>query len=212
MKIKPLVLISCLAAGALVASPAVGKPEKKPARKSTSASVSKSTRVVPRATQVTPKYRYKQNPSPRISGTRYDVRSHYSGARSYSGRQHGGTNYYYNGTRQYAANTYTVVPDTTMAVDLTPTTATTRVGRIRTGATARPGDITRTHTMAVTRTLITITTIPTTRQRTVIMYQWLPLCSVALGNSGITMAQSTESSDHGPVAPLRLLKAEMAWS
>jgi len=106
MKIKPLVLISCLAAGALVASPAVGKPEKKPARKSTSASVSKSTRVVPRATQVTPKYRYKQNPSPRISGTRYDVRSHYSGARSYSGRQHGGTNYYYNGTRQYAANTY----------------------------------------------------------------------------------------------------------
>src|SRR5207237_6638924 len=44
--------------------------------------------------------RYKQNTSPRISGTRYDVRSHYSG------RQYGGTNYYYNGTRQYAANTY----------------------------------------------------------------------------------------------------------
>src|SRR5947207_12942200 len=94
----------------------------------------------------------------------------------------------------------TVVPDTTMAVDLTRTTATTRVGRIRTGATARPGDTTRTHTMAVIRTLVTTTTIPTTRQRTVITYQW-PLCSVALGNSGITMAQSTESSDHGPVAP-----------
>ena len=212
MKIKPLVLISCLAAGALVASPAVGKPEKKPARKSTSASVSKSTRVVPRATQVTPKYRYKQNPSPRISGTRYDVRSHYSGARSYSGRQHGGTNYYYNGTRQYAANTYYGGTRYYLAVDLTRTTATTRFGRIRTGATARPGDTTRTHTMAVIRTLVTTTTIPTTRQRTVITYQWLPLCSVALGNSGITMAQSTELSDHGPVAPLRLLKAEMAWS
>jgi hypothetical protein len=54
---------------------------------------------------VTPKYRYKQNTNSRMSGTR-DVRSHYSGARLYSGRQYGGTNYHYNGTRQYAANTY----------------------------------------------------------------------------------------------------------
>jgi hypothetical protein len=36
-----------------------------------------------------------------------------------------------------------------------PTTATTRVGRTRTGATAHPGDITHTHTMAVTRTIVT---------------------------------------------------------
>src|SRR5262249_23725902 len=106
MNIKPLVFISCLAVGALIASPALGKPEKKPAKKSTSASVSKSTRVAPRTAQVTPKYRNKQNPSPRMSSTRYDLRSHYGGARSYSGRQYGGTNYYYKGARQYAAKTY----------------------------------------------------------------------------------------------------------
>ena len=106
----------------------------------------------------------------------------------------------------------TGAPDTTMAVDLTHITAITRVGRIRTGATAHPGDITRTHTMAVTRTLVTTTTIHTTRQRTVITHQWLHLCSVALGNSGITMAQSTESLDRRPAAPSRLLKAGMASS
>jgi hypothetical protein len=106
MNIKPLVFISCLAAGALIASPAVGKPEKKPAKKPTSASVSKSTRVAPQTRQVAPKYRYNQNPSPRMRSTRYDLQSQYSRARSYSGRQYGGTNYYYNGTRQYAANTY----------------------------------------------------------------------------------------------------------
>ena len=83
--------------------------------------------------------------------------------------------------------------DTTMAVDLTHTIATTRVGRLRTGATARRGDPTRTHTMAAIRTLGITTTIRTTPQRTVITHQWLHPFSVALGNSGITMAQSMES-------------------
>ena len=39
-----------------------------------------------------------------------------------------------------------------MAVDLTHTIATTRVGRLRTGAMAHPGVPTRTHIMAVIRT------------------------------------------------------------
>jgi len=109
MKIKPLVLISCLAAGALVASPAVGKPEKKPAKKSTSASVSKSTRVVPRATQVTPSYRYHQNRqnviSSRPGNTRYYSGTRYTGTRSYAGRQYSGTRYY-GATPYYGGNAY----------------------------------------------------------------------------------------------------------
>ena len=65
----------------------------------------------------------------------------------------------------------TVARGTTTAVDLTHTTATTRVGPIRTGAMARPGDITRTHTMAVTRTATTTSTTRTTCQRTVMTDQ-----------------------------------------
>jgi hypothetical protein len=105
MKIKPLFLVSCLAAGALIASPAVGKPERKPAKKSTSASVSKSTRMAPRSTHVTPNYRYKQNTSSRMTGTRHNGGNRYGSARSYNARQYSGTNYY-RGTRQYGASTY----------------------------------------------------------------------------------------------------------
>ena len=75
--------------------------------------------------------------------------------------------------RATALTLITERPDTTMAVDLTHTIATTRLGRLRTGATAHPGGPTRTHTMAVIRTVVTTTTIPTTRQRTVITHQWL---------------------------------------
>lgn len=100
MNIKPLVLVSCLAAGALIASPAVGKP----AKKSAGASVSKPTRMAARTTQVTPNYRYKQNTSSQLSGARYNGGSRYSGVRSYTGRQYSGTNYI--GTRQYGGNTY----------------------------------------------------------------------------------------------------------
>jgi hypothetical protein len=105
MKTKALIFIGCLAAGALIASPAVGKPEKKPAKKSASASVSKSTPMAPRTTHVTPKYRYKQNTSPLMSGTRYTAGSRYGRARSYNARQYSGTNYY-RGTPQYGASTY----------------------------------------------------------------------------------------------------------
>ena len=89
MKIKPLVFISCLAAGALIASPASGKPAKK-------SSVSKSKRMAPQTTQVT---LHNQNISPRTGNTRY------YGTRSYAGRQYSGTRYYGNyyggGTRYY---------------------------------------------------------------------------------------------------------------
>jgi len=57
-----------------------------------------------RTTQVTPSYRYQQNMSSRMGGTRYYGGTRYSGTRSYAGRQYGGTGYY-NGTPQYRANT-----------------------------------------------------------------------------------------------------------
>ena len=54
MKTKGLIFVSCLAAGALIASPAMGKPAKK-------SSVSKSKRMAPQTTQVTRNYRHNQN-------------------------------------------------------------------------------------------------------------------------------------------------------
>src|SRR5262245_41801518 len=90
MKTKTFVFISCLAAGALIASPAVGKP----AKKSESASVSKSKRV---ATQTTHTTRHNQNIRPRTGNTRF-------AARQYSGTRYGGTRYYgnyYGGGRSY---------------------------------------------------------------------------------------------------------------
>ncbi len=57
MKTKGLVFITCLAAGALIASPALGKPEKKSAGTSTS----KPKRTSPQTTQVMPGHRYQQN-------------------------------------------------------------------------------------------------------------------------------------------------------
>jgi hypothetical protein len=68
--------------------------------------------------------------------------------------------------------------DTTMAVDLTHITVTTRVGRLGIGATEHRGDIPPTLT---TRAIHTVGT-PTTRQHTAMMDQSLPLCSAALGN------------------------------
>ena len=54
MKTKGLIFVSCLAAGALIASPAMGKPAKK-------SSVSKSKRMAPQTTQVKRNYRHNQN-------------------------------------------------------------------------------------------------------------------------------------------------------
>jgi hypothetical protein len=93
MKTKGLIFVSCLAAGALIASPAMGKPAKK-------SSVSKSKRMAPQTTQVTRNYRYNQNVSPRMGSTRYYGGTRYSGTSSYAGRQYSGTRYY-GGTRYY---------------------------------------------------------------------------------------------------------------
>jgi hypothetical protein len=93
MKTKGLIFVSCLAAGALIASPAMGKPAKK-------SSVSKSKRMAPQTTQVTRNYRHNQNISPRMGSARYYGGTRYSGTRSYAGRQYSGTRYY-GGTRYY---------------------------------------------------------------------------------------------------------------
>jgi hypothetical protein len=104
MKTKGLIFVSCLAAGALISSPAMGKPAKK-------SSVSKSKRMAPQTTQVTRNYRHNQNISPRMGNTRYYGGARYSGTRSYAARQYSGTrydggtryygNYYGSGTRYY---------------------------------------------------------------------------------------------------------------
>ena len=90
MKTKGLILVSCLTAGALVASPVMGKPAKK-------SSASMSKRVAPQTTQVT---RHNQNISSRTGNTRY------SGTRSYAGRQYTGGTRYYGGTGYYGNNYY----------------------------------------------------------------------------------------------------------
>ena len=99
MKTKGLVFVSCLAVGALITSPAIGKPATK-----TAGIPSRPQRMTSRTTQVTPSYRYQQNTSSRMSGARYYGGTRYSGTRSYAGRQYSGTGYY-NGTPRYRANT-----------------------------------------------------------------------------------------------------------
>src|SRR6516164_4251066 len=88
MKIKGLVFVTCLAAGALIASPVSGEPEKK------SASASKAKRMSPHATQAKPSYHYqqnRQNVTSRTGSTRYYGGTRYSGTRSYVGSQYSGT-------------------------------------------------------------------------------------------------------------------------
>jgi Putative peptidoglycan binding domain len=96
MKTKRLLFISCLAAGALIASPSFGKP----AKKSAGMSQSKAKRVAPHTTQVMRHDRHNQNVSPRMGSTRYYGGTRYSGTRSYAARQYSGTRYY-GGTRYY---------------------------------------------------------------------------------------------------------------
>jgi len=93
MKTKGLIFVSCLAAGALIASPAMGKPAKK-------SSMSKSKRTAPQTTQVNRNYRHNQNISARTGSTRYYGGTRYSVTRSYAGRQYAGTRYY-GGSRNY---------------------------------------------------------------------------------------------------------------
>ena len=105
MKPKGSIFISCLVAGALIASPALGKSEKK----SADASTSKPKRMSPHTTQVTPSYRYHQNRQntmrSRTANSRYYAVPSYTGTRSYGVRQYSGTNYY-GATPYYGGNTY----------------------------------------------------------------------------------------------------------
>src|SRR5262245_13748744 len=98
MKTKGLFFVSCLAAGALIAAPAMSKPAKK-------SSQSKAKRVAPQATQV---MRHNQNISARSSGTRYYGGTRYVGTRSYAGWQYTGTRYY--GGTGYYGNYYGGTP------------------------------------------------------------------------------------------------------
>jgi hypothetical protein len=98
MKTKRLLFISCLAAGALIASPSFGKP----AKKSAGTSQSKPKRVP--TTQVMRNDHRNQNIIPRTGSTRYYGGTRYSGTRTYAARQYSGTRYY--GDTRYYHNYY----------------------------------------------------------------------------------------------------------
>jgi hypothetical protein len=101
VKTKRLVCISCLAAAALIASPALSEPQKR----SVVTSTSRPQRVAPRTAQVTPTYRH--GSSERSGGTGY-----YRRARNYgSNRYYGATRYYYGGGFAYPYyNSYSYWP------------------------------------------------------------------------------------------------------
>ena len=107
MKTKGLVFITWLVAGALIASPALAKPEKK----SAGASTSKQKRTSLQTAQVMPGHRYQQNRqkvSSRIGNTRNYAGTRYTGSRNHVVPQYRGTTYgsngYYGGTRTYYGN------------------------------------------------------------------------------------------------------------
>ena len=104
MKSKGLIFISCLAAGALIASPSLAKPAKKSAGKSKS----NITRMAAHRTQVMPGYRYQQNRQNISSraGNTYYAGARYTGTRSYAGRQYSGTGYYGGTPYYYGRNNY----------------------------------------------------------------------------------------------------------
>ena len=105
MKSKGLIFISCLAAGALIASPSLAKPAKKSAGKS----MSNKTRMSAHTTKVMPGYRYQQNRqniSSRAGNTGYYAGTRYTGTRSYAGRQYSGTRYYSGTPYYYGRNSY----------------------------------------------------------------------------------------------------------
>jgi hypothetical protein len=108
MKTKRLLFISCLAAGALIASPSFGKP----AKKSAGMSQFKAKSVAAHTTQVMRNDRHNQNINRMggIGGARYYGGTRYSGTRSYAARQYSGTRYYggnyYGGTPYYYGNGY----------------------------------------------------------------------------------------------------------
>ena len=136
-------------------------------------------------TEVTRKDRHNQNVSTRMGSTRSYGGARYSATRSYATRQAGRVT---TAAHAITATIMETAPGTTMAVDLTPVTATTRVGRTRTGVTAYRWDITLTRTGAAIRTVVTTTTTRTTRPRTAVTHRCLQLCSGVLANSVTTTA------------------------
>jgi hypothetical protein len=102
MKTKRLVFLSCFAAAALIASPALGNP---PQKKTMVASSSAHQRTAAaRTTQVTPTYRYSGTSSARYyGGTRYGSTGYYGGTRYYYG---GGFGYPYYGYYSYWPYSY----------------------------------------------------------------------------------------------------------
>jgi hypothetical protein len=108
METKRLALISCLAATALIGSPALGAPQKK----SEATSKSRPQRIAPRTTQVTPTHRHGTSSSymgtrhytgtQKYSGTRQNSSTRYYGYNGYAGTGYsGGTRYYYGGPSSY---------------------------------------------------------------------------------------------------------------
>ncbi len=137
MKIKGLVFISCLAAGALIASPALSKPVKKPASSS-----SRSQQTAARTTQVTSTNRVSAKSAKRkLARSQHAILPRnplqcrallrWPPIQRHTLLQRHAT--------LWRGNTYYGARATITAVDLTRITAITRVGRIRTGATAHLG-------------------------------------------------------------------------
>jgi hypothetical protein len=107
MKSKGLIFISCLAVGALMASPASAKPVKKSAGKS----MSNTTRMAAHTTRTTPSHHYKQGMSSRVQGTQYYGRTGRAASGYYGGRQYRGTRFvgrsgYYAGNNYYGGTPY----------------------------------------------------------------------------------------------------------
>ncbi|PYJ30889.1 MAG: hypothetical protein DMF24_07265 [Verrucomicrobia bacterium] len=90
MKTKRLGFISCLAAAALIASPALGEKHKK----SEATAMAKPQRIAPRTAQMTPTYRHG------ISSRMGSTGGYYTGSR-YDTSGYDGTGYYYAGGLGY---------------------------------------------------------------------------------------------------------------
>lgn len=110
MKNRRLILISCCAAAALIASPAFGEKHKK----SMGMSASKPQRMTAQTTQVSPRAghatrqitpTYNRNARMQFSGTQQYVGTRYGGSR-YAGTRYYGNNGYYNGTGYYYGGGY----------------------------------------------------------------------------------------------------------
>ena len=206
MKTKCFVFLSCLAAGALIASPAMGKPAKKSAGHS-----SRQHRMAARTTQVTPTHRYNQGRRSSTGNARYYSGTRYSGARSYAGHRYSSTGYY-SGTPRYKATTYYGGSRSYYNGGSYPYYSSYYSGRPYSnwGYGTSWGYYPYSYWGGYPYSCTTTTTTRPTRRATIIMDRRLQLCSVVLANSVTTMAQSMESSDPGPAAPSRPLKVEMA--